>query len=251
MRWLLLLLACPVFGQERIVESIIPALAFGPQCSSVLDLRNLSDRGVMVDVEGHRASGALVSLAGRSGTTIRMAAHEHGNYKLEISEQTNGAWARIREHIPAAGLSPALAVSAATECVVANQLRTVTRDVAFPMRNPWFSSDVAELNEGLISLINTAESPVQASLCYSSGSHYSLPNARGGADWKPICATAFDVQIPPFGSREFPVSRGGSSHLQLKTAGESIVLELLRPLEEHIRVYVVDSSIRFSEELKP
>ena len=54
--------------QERIVESIIPALAYGPACSSVVELRNLSDRPVAVNVEGHRPSGALVAMTGHPST---------------------------------------------------------------------------------------------------------------------------------------------------------------------------------------
>ena len=37
-------------GQERVVESVVPALAYGPRCSSTVTLHNLSDRPVVVDV---------------------------------------------------------------------------------------------------------------------------------------------------------------------------------------------------------
>lgn len=58
------------------MESIVPALAYGRRCSSAVDLRNLGDRAVVVEVEGHGASGALVSLAGSTGNTVRLAAGE-------------------------------------------------------------------------------------------------------------------------------------------------------------------------------
>ncbi|HXA50861.1 MAG TPA: hypothetical protein VNV86_11175, partial [Candidatus Acidoferrum sp.] len=202
-RWTVALLAGLAFGQQaRVVESIVPALAFGGACSSVLELRNLGDRDAMVDVEGHRASGAMVALADHPGSSLRLGSGQRGKYKLEIAEETTGAWARVREHVPAGGPSPIVAVSAATECIVADQLRTVGRDVVFPTRNPWFSSDSEPLRDGVIALINTTERTAKASACYSAGSLYSVPEANRGSSLRPICSTSFDVQVPPFGSRE-------------------------------------------------
>jgi hypothetical protein len=247
-RWTLPLVAVLAFGQqERVIESIVPALAYGPACSSAVELRNLSDRAVAVDVEGHRTSGALVPLVGHAEIRVRLGARERVAYKLEIQEETTGAWVKVRERVASARLSPVVAVSASTECVAANQLRTVGRDVAFPTRNPWFSSDVAELRGGVISMINTSERVARAAACYSSGGLYSVPGRS--AELQPICSAAFEVQIPPFGSREFPVEREGSSHLSLKTVGEAIVLKMLRPVEANVRVYAVDSTIRFEGEV--
>lgn len=59
-------------GQERVVESVVPALAYGPRCSSTVEPQNLSDRPVVVDVEPYRASGALVVIAGHPEITIRL-----------------------------------------------------------------------------------------------------------------------------------------------------------------------------------
>lgn len=251
MRWILPFLATVAFGQQdRFVESIVPALAYGPACSTAVELRNLSDREASVDVEGHRASGALVALAGHPGMGVRLGAHEPFTSKLEIAEQTTGAWVKVRERVPASARSSAVSVSASTECIVNNQLRTVRRDVAFPTRNPWFSSGVTEMRDGMIELINTSERTATASACYSSGSLYSMPGASNVGEFQPICSTAFDVQVPPFGTREFPVSRDGSSHFTLKTTGDAIVLEMLRPLDANVRVYTVDSSIEFGKEVK-
>ena len=36
-------------GQQRVVESVVPALAYGARCSSTVELQNLSDRPVVVD----------------------------------------------------------------------------------------------------------------------------------------------------------------------------------------------------------
>ena len=239
--------AAPAAGQERFVENIVPALAYGPGCWSAVELRNLGDRAVDVEVEGHKASGALAPLVGHPRNAVRLSAGEGGSYRLEIEEETRGAWVKVRERVPSARLSPVVAVSARSECTAANQLRTVARDVAFPTRNPWFSSDVTELHGGVISLINTSERVAKAAACYSAGGLYSVPGR--GAEFEPICSTAFEVQIPPFGSREFPVERDGSSHFSLKTAGDAIVLEMLRPVEANVRVYVVDSTIRFGGEV--
>ncbi len=51
----------------RIVESVLPALSYGQSCWSTVDLQNLGDRVVIVEIEGHRSTGALVPLAGRPG----------------------------------------------------------------------------------------------------------------------------------------------------------------------------------------
>jgi hypothetical protein len=238
-------LAC---AQERTVESILPALAYGPACSSVVELRNLGERPAAIDVEGHRASGALVPLAGQPGTTVHLEAGERGSYKLEILEETGGAWVKVRERVR--GAAPVVAVGGTTECVVANQLRTARREVAFPTRNPWFSSEMAEPRGSLLSLINTSERAAKAAVCYSSGGLFSVPGGpRPSAGLQPICSTAYEVQIPPFGSREFPAERDGSSHFSLKTEGSAIVLEMLRPVAADVRVYAVDSSIKFGSEV--
>jgi len=230
------------------MESIVPALQYGPSCSSVVELRNLGEKPAAIDVEGHRASGALVPLVGRPGMTVHLAPGERGVYKLEILEETAGAWAKVRERVQ--GAAPVVAVGGTTECVVSNQLRTVRREVAFATRNPWYSSDTPQPQGSLLSLVNTSEHTAKVSVCYSSGGLFSVPGgSRPTAGLQPICSTAFEVQIPPFGSREFPTERDGSSHLSLKTVGNAIVLEMLRPVETNIRVYAVDSSIKFGGEV--
>ena len=237
-------------GQERVVESVVPALAYGPACSSTVEMQNLSHRPVVVDVEPHRASGALVAIAGHPEITIRLTPRERSTYKLEIEEETESAWVKVRERVPSPSLSPVVAVSGATECVVGDQLRTAGREVVYPTESPWFSGDVTDLPGGLLSLINTSEHAAKASACYSSGGLYSTPTGiRPGAEMMPICNTSFEVQIPPFCAREFPVAWGGSSHFSLKTQGAAIVLEMLRPLEGSVKMYKVDSTIQFGSEV--
>jgi len=241
------LFAATLPAQVPAVDSVLPALAYGPACSSLVQLRNLSDRSVTVEMEGHRSSGALVGLEGLAGSTVRLQPHQRASYKLEIAEETTSAWARVRER-PPPGLATAVAVSASTECIARDQLRSASRDVAFPMRNPWFDSDVSALGGGVLSLINTSSSMALARACYSSGNLYSVPGHQRAGELSPICNVAFDLPIPPFGAREFPVERDGSSHFTLRTVGASIVLQMLRPMDAQIRIYRVDSSIRFEGE---
>jgi len=237
-------------GQQRVVESVVPSLSYGPACSSTVQLQNLSDRPVVVDVEAHKASGALVAIVGHPEITLHLEARERASYKLAIEEETEGAWVKVRERVPSPGLSPVVAVSGAAECVIGDQLRTAGRDVVYPMQNPWFSGDVTELRGGLVSLINTGERAVRASACYSSGGLFSNPTGTpAAAQLTPICTVSEDVQIPPFGSREFPVAREGSSHFSLKTQGSAVVLEMLRPVAASVKMYKVDSTIQFGSEV--
>lgn len=243
------LLVAPATAQTRVVESIVPSLVYNSSCSSVVELRNLSDRRIAVDVLGHRSSGALVPLNVSAAINIWMEPGAAKTFRLRIDEDA-GAWVKVRERVAAPDLSPAIAISGATECVAGDQLRTVTRDVAWPVRNPWFSGDAADLQSGILLLINTSEQPVNALACWSSGSFYSRPEQnRTETKLRPVCSYSLEVQIPPFGSREFPVDHEGSRWFSLKTAGNSIVLEALRPVDAKVRLYAVDSTITFGSEL--
>jgi len=237
-------------AQQRVIESVVPALAFGGRCSSTVTMQNLSDRPVVVDVEAHKPSGALAPIAGHPEIGMRLGPRERSNYKPQIEEETESAWVKVREKVPSPSLSPVLAISGATECVIGDQLRSVGRDVVYPTRNPWFSGDVVELSGALVSMINTTERAVTASVCYSSGSLFSIPgSAPASAELTPVCSAAFDVQVAPFGAREFPVAREGSTHFSLKTQGAAIVLAMLRPVGASIKMYQVDSTIHFGGEV--
>jgi hypothetical protein len=67
----------------------------------------------------------------------------------------------------------------------------------------------------------------------------------------PLCSETIAEMIPPFGLRQFPVSRGGNSHFSLSTWGEAIVLQMLRPVSSGLQVYKVDSTITFGKEVRP
>jgi hypothetical protein len=79
---------------------------------------------------------------------------------------------------------------------------------------------------------------------------YSVPhNGRPAAELTPVCSETIQEMVPPFGSRQFPVARGGNSHFSLNTRGEAIVLQMLRPAGSSVKVYRVDSTITFGEEV--
>jgi len=247
--FVLLLASAVAHAGERVVESILPSLDYGPMCWSGLQLQNLGDREVTVELQPHRASGGLVALAGHWQSITRLKAGERADYRLEILEETGRAWVKIRERIPSPQLSPVIAVSGRAECAEDNQLRSTPREVAYPTRNPWFTGDIEEMHGNLISLVNTSEVAAKASLCYSAGNLYSLPSdSRAKTELTLICSAAFDVQIPPFASRQFPVEHEGNSHFSIKTKGQSIVLQMLHPLATGVKVYSVDSTIKFGGE---
>jgi len=237
--------------QSRVIESIIPWLAFNSSCSSSVKVQNLGSREVAAEVEAHKGGGALTPLAGKSGIDVRLAPGERGEYKLQLSEETTGAWVRVREHVPSPQLTAVLAVSGGTECVAGNELQTTVRDIAWPARNPWYSGDVKDGDDGILAMINTSESPALVRACYSFGVLYSVPDARRpAADLTPVCSDVVQEMVPPFGTRQFPVLRGGNSHFLLTTRGEAIVLQMLRPTGTSVKVYKVDATIKFGEEVQ-
>ncbi|MEI9973721.1 MAG: hypothetical protein WDO73_17725 [Ignavibacteriota bacterium] len=105
---LAMLAAAQANGQERQVESVVPALAFGGKCTSSITMQNLSDRFVLADVEAHRPGGALAPIFGHPAIAMRLAPGEKSSYKPQIDEETRGAWVRIRERVPSPKLSPVL-----------------------------------------------------------------------------------------------------------------------------------------------
>src|SRR6478672_5568279 len=106
----------------RVVETVLPGLAYGPSCSSAISLQNLGEQDVTVENEGHQSSGALVPIEGDSGMRVRLGAGEIGLYRLHIPDQDADAWATIRERVPVDRPAARIAVSATTECVVKNEL---------------------------------------------------------------------------------------------------------------------------------
>src|ERR1039458_3627076 len=246
---LVLAAALSVCAQERTIDRVLPALAAGEACTSAIQLQNLGERPVTVAVEAYGENGALVALKGQTAIAVKLAPRERETYRLELSNETTLAWVRVRETLAAAQFSPVVTVSGTTECVAGDELRTVAREVAFPMRSPWFEGDVSELPGDLLAVVNTSAQPATASLCYSAAVFYSRSEERRGGELTPGCTAYFAVQIPPFSARQFPVERDGSSHFSLWTRGAAMVLQMLKPQGVRVKVYAVDSSIHFGAEV--
>jgi hypothetical protein len=251
-RLLLLILiaaAANAADQERVVTSILPSLDYGASCWSSVTLTNLGDRVVTVEIEAHRAGGGLTGLTGLNEMVLHLNPGERVSHRLEVTDELGVGWLKVRERIPSPKLSPVIAVSGLSECTVADQLRSTPRELSYPTRNPWFSGDVEEMKGNLISLVNTSERAAQASLCYSAGNLYSVPTAAHPTpELTLVCSKSFDVLIPPYAARQFPVERDGSTHFGIKTMGDAIVLQMLRPLATGVKVYSVDSSVKFGGE---
>ena len=245
--FLVLSLAGIATAADRVVESVLPALAYGGSCTSLVVLQNLGNEAVTVQVEAHRGSGALAALEGLEGQTIRLNPGQRQTYQLDIEEVTTTAWIKLREPIPGGRSSPAVALSGTTECREDGGLHTAGREVAYPTRNPWFSSDTADLRGAAVTVINTSDQTAWASACYSGGNLFFVPGAQPTPQLVPVCSDVSDVQIPPFATRQFPVERGNNSHFALRTGGDAIVLQMLRPGDQGM--FLVDSSIQFGEEV--
>ena len=247
--FILLAVTANAADPERVVTSILPSLDYGASCWSSVTLTNLGDRLVTVEIEAHRAGGGLTGLTGLNEMVLHLNPGERVSHRLEVTDESGVGWLKVRERIPSPKLSPVIAVSGLSECTVADQLRSTPRELSYPTRNPWFSGDVEEMKGNLISLVNTSERAAQASLCYSEGNLYSVPTAAHPTpELTLVCSKSFDVLIPPYAARQFPVERDGSTHFGIKTMGDAIVLQMLRPLATGVKVYSVDSSVKFGGE---
>jgi hypothetical protein len=234
---------------DRVIESVVPGLVYNRVCTSTVVLQNLADRPVAVDIEAHQGSGALAPLAGLTGMRVRLAPGQQSSYRLQIDDDTNTGWVKIREKISPPQISAALAIKGTMECQARDELRVVPRIPAFASRDPWFSGDVSEMPGEVILMVNASDRPAQAHACYSAGNLFSVPNLNPPGELRRICSNTVDVQIPPFASREFPVEREGNRHFSLRTEGESVVLQGLRALDAAVKIYTVDSTITFGEEV--
>lgn len=247
-QWFVVLgLAGVAMAADRVVESVLPALAYGGSCTSSIVLQDLGDAPVTVQLEGHRGSGALAALEGLAGQTIQLNPGQRETYRLDLDEVTTRAWVKLTEPIPGTRSAPAVTLSGTTECRQDGALHTASREVAYPTQNPWFSGDTADLHGATITVINTSDKTAWASACYSGGNLFFVPGTQPTPQLVPVCSDVSDVQIPPFGTREFPVEQGNNSHFALRTGGDAIVLQMLRPGDQGI--FLVDSSVRFGEEV--
>jgi len=231
----------------RVSESVIPSLVYSSVCSSTIEVRNLGDRPVDGSVEPHRESGALVPLVDQHGMAFRLSPGQETKFSFRIPESTDTAWVAVRERIPSSGLSPVLSVIGTTDCLNGRELRSAIREVAHASRNPWFDGEIGGMTGARLVVVNVAETMATVIGCYSSGALVGNPNIPGQASLAPLCTHHFREQIPPFGSRKFPVERGANTHFSLRTAGRAIALQMLRLLDAGTQLYQVDTSISFGE----
>jgi hypothetical protein len=231
---------------ERMVVSIIPSLDYGPSCWSSVTLINLGDRVETVELEAHREEGGLVELTGLKNMVLHLNPGQTVSHRLEIADEAGQGWVKVRELVPWPKLSALIAVSGFSECTVGDRLRSTPRDASYPATSPWFSGAVQGIQGDAISLVNTTERAAQASLCYSAGNLYTpLVALPGAPELAFVCSQEDQVQIPPYAARLFPVQRDNNTQFSIRTQGEAIVLQMLRPLETGVKIYTVDSTVKF------
>ncbi len=222
---------------ENTLETVVPALAYGGGCQSSIELRNTGQQTLAIKAEAHRPDGTLASFPEMPG---ELAPGRTIQLSPRIEDVTTGAWILLRERLPA-GARAALAVHGTSSCTEGVLLHTVSREAAYPMKNPWFDADTVDMADASILVINTSRLPATVRACYSAGAEYSLP----GETLHPVCTANTEETVPPFGSRSFTVNREGSTHLSLRTRGEAVVLQMTRPIAGTTRMFAVDSAIRF------
>src|SRR5260370_3452305 len=94
MRCILAFFGLVVFGnllyageRERVVESVLPSLDYGPSCWSTVNVQNLGDRAATVALESHRASGALIALEGLPRMALTLNPCNRSTFRLESKDQ--------------------------------------------------------------------------------------------------------------------------------------------------------------------
>lgn len=229
--------ACSLLANGAVVSVLAP-LAYGPQCWSTVELRNLSAGPARVTVEGHKGSGALVGLVGASSTTVRIGPGELLRLRLEVpGEESAEGWVLVR--------GDNVAVEGRTECVAGDRLSVAPQVVAFPMADPWLETAVGDTRGRMAMVLNLSDEAASAKVCYSRGTVVGRPE-KGGEPER-VCTETERMQIPPFGTRMVPLDRDGNTQFYVQTKGRAIILRVLLPMAGSERSFTVDSSVRFGE----
>jgi hypothetical protein len=123
------------------------------------------------------------------------------------------------------------------------------------MRSPWFAGSAAEWSGVELWAVNVSPRPARAHICYSNGSYYVLPDVSGRSrvppQPQPVCSYSDDVQMAPWASYRFPLERDGSTQFSLRTDGEAILLQALRPAPAGSNTFAVESRIIFHTAEQP
>ncbi len=236
--WILLVMA-----QERSVSVVLPELQYSPHCSSEITLHSTSQRFVDVDVVGHKSTGALVGLVDRRANRVRMKPAERVVVKLAIENDV--AWAEVVEWVPSPRLKPVLAVSGRTECLDTNELVAAGREIAPVMSEPHFAIDhsAAALNGRVLLLINASDQSMAWTACYSGGT--TISDGKGGM--VPLCSETIDRTLGPFQSSRLAAAIDGNPLVQFRATGLVVAMQMLVPSAPQVRLYKVESTIRFDE----
>jgi hypothetical protein len=230
-------------AQWTVAETFVPALSFTKLCRSHVSLTNLSD--AKIEVEGHAQAGGLAPLIGH-GSRLRIKPGEVLEYSLQLEGDNEGAWLRVRERIASPDANPAIAVKATTGCLEGETLVTRSREIAVPLRNPWFSGRVAELAGVTLWAVNVSRSQAHLDACYSSGSYYIIPGETAkDATPVPICSHQDGFLLAPGAALRIPVAKDGNSEFSLHTEGDAILLQALRSDVTGTHSFSVDSTITF------
>lgn len=230
-------------AQERAFSIALPELQYSRQCSSEISIHNPSPRLVDVTVVGHRSTGAVVGLVDKRSNYIRLRPSEQVLLRLDVENED--AWAEVSEVVPHPKLQPVLAVSGKTECLDGNELLTASRDIAAIASDPGFTLDheAAAGNGRVLLVINASDRRLQWSACYSSGT--TVSDGKGGMT--PVCSEALERTLAPFQSSRLAASIEGKPLMRFHATGAAVALQMLAPAAPQVRLYKVESTIRFDE----
>lgn len=233
-----------VMAQDRPVSVVLPELQYTAHCSSEISLHNTSARFVDVDVVGHKSTGALVGLVDRRTNRLRLRPMERVEIKLAI--ENDAGWAEVIEIVPSPRLKAVLAVSGKTECVATNELVTAGREIAPVVSSPHFAIDhsAAALNGMVLLLINASDQPMAWTACYSGGTMIS----NGSGAMVPLCSEFLDRTLGPFQSWRLAASIDGNPLVGFRATGTAVAMQMLAPSAPQVRLYKVQSTIRFDED---
>lgn len=224
---------------------VVADLAASPDCTSRVELRNLGSAPAAVLLEARLDTGALVPLEKQGSIDFKLAPGERREFAVSETGPAAKAWVKL------SGESQSVAFSGAVECIEGDRLRSVSRPAAYSMRDPWFEIDSADYRGAEVLIVNTAARPALANACYSGGALFSVPSANGPPPpLQPVCLAAREIRIPPYSAARLPVERESTTHFALRTIGEAVVIQPLRPFEGSAHLFSVDSTIRFQMPVK-
>ena len=242
-RWIpLLAIGACLYGQST---TVLPGLYYSSHCDSEIELRNLSAKVVSAQIEGHRSDGSLTGIREIPSTRLRLNPGQRRTIHLDIKEDE--AWASISE-----SSTRVIAISAKTSCRDSDKdsFSVVTRPVAYPLLNPGFDLpfDQALRDGSQLLILNLSQTSAHWIACYSAGHLVSQTlNSHANGEMVELCAETRENQIGPFASTRLEMLRNDRALIHLKTAGESIVLQLLKPDAQLRNLFRVDSTIRFDQ----